>query len=59
MEALLEAALTDSDEVILQRGGSAEVKMNLERSKKEPSKMDILKSYELLASPSDAEVIRT
>ena len=28
MEALLEAALTDSDEVILQRGGSAEVKMN-------------------------------
>lgn len=55
MEALLEAALTDSDEVILQRGGSAEVKMNLERSKKEPSKMDILKSYELLASPSDAE----
>ena len=27
--------------------------MNLERSKKEPSKMDILKSYELLASPSE------
>ena len=55
LEALLEAALTDSDRVILERGGSAEVKTNLERSKKEPSKMDILKSYELLASPSDAE----